>query len=160
MADIETLEVRVKRLEDREEIWKLITDFRRHVDTRDFAAFASLFSKRGQLLTNLGPPATGPAEIEALVEQTLERFEESQRTFHHVTNSAIEVSGDEATAESTWTYVARDEDDKPVLTFAGHYSDVFTREDGAWKFLRRAVYLDMPFEPFDRPAAAARPEAN
>ena len=156
----ETVEARLRRLEDREEIWRLIMDFRRCVDRQEFAAFAALFSEQGQLLTNLGPPATGPAEIEALLEETLERFEESKGTYHHVTNPIIEVDGDQATAESTWSYITRDEDDKPTLSFAGHYSDVFTREGGQWKFLPRAVYLDIPFAPFDKATRAAETEAE
>jgi uncharacterized protein (TIGR02246 family) len=144
-----SIEARLRRLEDRDEIWGLITDFRRCVDTGDFAGFAALFAEEGELLTNLGPPAKGPAEIEALLEQTLERSEESQRTFHHVTNSKIDVDGDRATAQSNWSFIQRNDQDGPVMVFAGHYDDVFTRESGEWKFLRRAVYMDMPFNPFD-----------
>ncbi len=154
MTAEQTLEARVRRLEDREEIWRLITSFRLYVDSGDFAAFASLFGDEGELVTNLGPPATGPAEIEALLEKTLERTDETKRMVHYVTNPMIDVDGDRATAECTWCFVSRDAEDKPVVTFAGHYSDVFTRQRGEWKFLRRTVYLDMPHTPFGQPVPA------
>jgi ketosteroid isomerase-like protein len=145
-ADVES---RLRRLEDTHEIWAVIASFRRHIDARDFASLASLFSENGYLISILGPPVRGPAAIEALLEASLERNPESKRTYHHVTNPVITVDGDGAAALSNWCYVDRNENDKPEVALAGHYDDVFVREGPSWKFLRRTIYVDIPYTPLD-----------
>src|ERR1051326_144361 len=97
-GDIET---RLRRLEDAEAVWRLFMDYRRHLDARDFAAYSQLFVEDGEWLGNLGE-ARGPAEIEALLERTLERYpDDATRTYHLVCNPVIRIDGDRATAQST-----------------------------------------------------------
>lgn len=149
-VDIEALERRVRRLEDVEQIWRLFMSYRRHLDQRDFAAYAALFVEDGEWLGGLGR-ARGPAEIEALLRATLEIYpDDSTRTHHLVDNPTIEIDGDRATAESTWCFVVRDNDDRPQLWLLGHYSDVLVRTAAGWRFLRREAHLDMPYEALDR----------
>jgi hypothetical protein len=140
------VDARLKKLEDREAIWRLIAEFREQIDRREFGAVAALFAARGQLISNLGPPATGPIEIERLLEAKLERLAESRRTFHQVTNSVIEVDGDEGSAKSNWCYINREADDRPMLAFVGRYSDRFIREEGTWRFQQRAITVEIPYE--------------
>jgi hypothetical protein len=45
---------------------------------------------------------------------------------------------------STWVYLVRGAGDVPEVSKIGHYDDVVTREDGAWKFLRREAPMDIP----------------
>src|SRR5262245_27567827 len=146
MAMDSDLEARVKRLEDIEGVWQLFMDYRRLLDARDYAAYAQLFVDGGEWVGNLGE-ARGAAEIEALLERTLERYpDDSTRTHHLVCNPVIQIDGDRATAQSTWVYVTRDDDDRPQLSLLGHYEDVLTRDGDRWKFLRRVAYCDMPYE--------------
>jgi uncharacterized protein (TIGR02246 family) len=148
-SDIEELAARVRRLEDLEQIWRLFMDYRHHLDQRDFAAYASLFTDDGEWLGGLGR-AKGPAEIEALLERTLEVYaDDSTRTRHLVDNPVIDVDGDRATAESTWCYIERDEQDRPTLALVGSYRDVLVRTGAGWKFLRREASLDFPFRALD-----------
>ena len=72
-ADIEALETRLSALEDRERIWELMMEYRRHLDQRDFAAYSRLFTEDGEWVGNLGI-ARGPAEIEAPRCETLEEI--------------------------------------------------------------------------------------
>lgn len=147
-----TIEARLQRLEDREQIWRLFMDYRRHLDRRDFAAYSRLFTDDGEWLGGLGR-AQGPAAIEALLERTLEVYpDDSTRTYHLVANPEIDVDGDRATAESTWCFLTRDDSDRPVLSLVGHYRDVLVRDGSGWKFQRREAYLDMPYQPLDASA--------
>jgi hypothetical protein len=66
------------------------------------------------------------------------------RSFHLMTNYAIHLDGDRATAWSRWTNFARTDDNKLIPRLAGHYEDVFIREDGQWKFLTREAPRDIP----------------
>jgi uncharacterized protein (TIGR02246 family) len=145
----ESIEERLRRLEDREAIWQLFQDYRRELDARDFAAYSRLFAEDGEWIGDLGS-AKGPAEIEALLVRTLEVYpDDTTRTYHLVANPVIQVDGDRATAQSTWCFVTRADDDEPVLAMLGHYDDVLTRADGRWKFLRRVAYRDMPYVALD-----------
>jgi uncharacterized protein (TIGR02246 family) len=140
------IEERLRRLEDREAIWQLFQDYRRELDARDFAAYSRLFAEDGEWIGNLGH-AKGPAEIEALLVRTLEVYpDDTTRTYHLIANPVIDVDGDRATAESTWCFITRADDDEPVLSMLGRYDDVLTRVDGRWKFLRRVASRDMPYD--------------
>ncbi len=68
------------------------------------------------------------------------------RGFHLLTNIIIQLDGDRATAWSRIVYMTRNKDDKPVPAMGGHYDDTLIREDGHWKFLRRVVMMEIPFQ--------------
>lgn len=61
---------------------------------------------------------------------------------HLITNSSIELEGDNATATSYWVEVAVGKDGKHTLPGGGHYADVLKRVDGAWRFKQRVIYND------------------
>jgi uncharacterized protein (TIGR02246 family) len=148
-TDMAALEARVRALEDREAIWRLFQEYRRHLDRRDFAAYAQLFTEDGKWLGNLGE-ATGPAEIEQLLIRTLDGWTgEATAHLHLVDNAVVEPDGDRATAESTWVYITRDFRDNPVLSLIGHYRDVVVRTERGWRFERREAYLDFPYQALD-----------
>ena len=70
-AELAELRSRLARLEDIQAIWRLFMEYRNHLDRRDFAAYAQLFTEDGEWLGNLGR-ARGPAEIEQLLIRTLD----------------------------------------------------------------------------------------
>ena len=106
-AELAELRGRLARLEDIQAIWRLFMEYRRHLDRRDFAAYAQLFAEDGEWLGNLGH-ARGPAEIEQLLIRTLERHaDESVAHLHLIDNAVIDVDGDRATSESTWVYITQ-----------------------------------------------------
>jgi ketosteroid isomerase-like protein len=145
-AELAALEARVRRLEDKDAIWRLFVAYKDRLDRRDFAGYAALFAEDGEWLGNLGK-ARGPAEIQALLERTMDPWAgEATKTFHLVGNPAIDVDGDRATAESMWCYLVRDENDRTVLSLLGHYEDVLVRAGDGWKFQRRVAYCDIPYE--------------
>jgi hypothetical protein len=68
--DDDTVAVRLRRLEDLEAIRRLFQDYRRHLDRKDFRAYAELFAAEGEFVA--GPDgsirAKGPGAIFELVD--------------------------------------------------------------------------------------------
>jgi uncharacterized protein (TIGR02246 family) len=149
MADeSESLEARLRRLEDIESIRRLFQDYRRSLDGKDFRAYADLFAVDGEFIA--GPEgsirAKGRDDIFALVDGMRGSLltDETGDDVHVAVNDRIDLDGDRATATSTWVYVLRGDGDVPDVAKVGRYSDVLTREDGHWKFLRREAPCDIP----------------
>jgi ketosteroid isomerase-like protein len=148
-GDTRSVEERLQRLEDREEIWNLFMEYKRHLDQRDLAAYSRLFTDEAVWIGNLGE-ATGPAAIEALLLDTLEIWDhDKDRCYHLGANPVIELDGDRATSESTWVYITRGFNDEPVVALVGHYVDQLVRTTDGWRFHRREAYLDVPYEEQD-----------
>jgi hypothetical protein len=136
----ESLETRVQRLEDHVAIERLLMEYGRMLDARDFAAYSQLFATDGEWSGSTGT-FKGPAAIKAAMEKafpTPPSGTAAAGTFHLMTNAIIDIQGDSATAVSKWTFV-RIVDGKPVIALAGRYDDTLVREKGQWKFLRRVA---------------------
>lgn len=144
-AEHDSVEARLRRLEDREAIRRLFLDYRRHLDGKDFRAYADLFARDGEFIAGT-MRAKGPDAIFELVDGMVGTLLTAQGgdDVHLVGNEIIDLNGDRATATVTWVYILRGEGDVPQLAKIGHYEDVLTREDGRWKFLRREAPTDIP----------------
>jgi len=144
----EPIEARLARLEDLEAIRALLADYRRHLDGKDFEAYASLFAREGEFIAGENDTirAQGPEAIFALVDGMRGTLltDQGGDDVHVAVNETIELDGDRATATSTWVYLIRGEGDLPEVSKIGHYEDLLTREDGSWKFLRRRAPMDIP----------------
>jgi 3-phenylpropionate/cinnamic acid dioxygenase small subunit len=140
-----SLEARIQRLEDTQEIRDLLTSYGRLLDAHDLAGYSQLFAKNGEWVGGFGS-AKGPAAIQALMEKNLGVTAKGApgSTYHLLTNFMIKVNGDRATAWSRWSFTVTDADKKPSLLYGGHYDDMLIREDGHWKFLRRVAVNDIP----------------
>lgn len=139
-----SLEQRLQRLEDREEIRALILEYGRALDTRDFAAFSSLFAEHdGEWIGGLGA-VKGRAAIRELMETTIGSGPPTSPNFHLFTNGHIDVDGDRASAVTKWVFVMQGEGERPEWVYLGHYDDTFIRENGRWRFLRRQAFTDIP----------------
>jgi hypothetical protein len=149
-----SVEDRLQRLEDREEIRQLLMDYGRYLDQRDFASFSRLFAeKEGEWIGGMGS-AKSPMAIRALMEKTIGSDKSGSvggPNCHVFTNEMIEVAGNEAKATTKWIFVVQSSSKQPQPFYLGHYSDTFVREHGRWKFLKRVVYGDIPpDDPFSR----------
>jgi hypothetical protein len=140
-----SLEARIQRLEDIEEIRDLLTSYGRLLDAHDLAGYSHLFAKNGEWVGGFGS-AKGPAAIQALMEKNLGATAKGKpgSTYHLLTNFMIDVKGDTATAWSRWSFTVTGADNKPSILYGGHYDDKLIREDGRWKFLRRVAVNDIP----------------
>jgi uncharacterized protein (TIGR02246 family) len=145
-----SLEARLKQFEDREEIERLLLDYGRHLDARDFRAYSLLFAKDGEWQGGFGKVA-GPAQIQAFMEKAMGTGPNRANNYHLLSNFVITVDGDTATAWSRWAFVVPGERGA-VISQAGRYDDTLVREDGHWRFRRRVASNDTA-----GPARAAEP---
>lgn len=147
----EEIEARLKKLEDREEIRRLLHDYGSRLDSGDFEGFSQLFAEQGEWIGGMGAART-PAAIRKLMEETIGRnAERPPLPCRHVfTNEIIELSeldGDRAGAVTTWEFIVQSDAGDPRPFYVGHYEDALVREKGRWKFLKRVVHLDIPASP-------------
>jgi ketosteroid isomerase-like protein len=144
---VTSVEERLRRLEDIQEITTLFMAYRRTLDQREFTAYSELFAPDGEWVGNLGS-FKGPAAIKQMLEDSVGTAIgiDPGEDFHLVANPDIHIDGDRATATSTWVFVARDGDDRPQVSLLGHYTDVLARTPGGWRFLRREAFCDVPRE--------------
>jgi hypothetical protein len=144
---LDELAARLKRLEDISEINQLFIDYGRHLDDGNFAGYAALFATDG--VVKLGPMgrATGPAEIEALMERVLTG--KVGATYHVISSPVVELGGNTnesntATASVMWTVVERTADGSPSVSMIGKHHDQLVRENGRWRFRERRGTIDIP----------------
>jgi len=140
------MENRLKQLEAREDINRLLMDYGRFLDRRDFESFSKLFAEEnGEWIGGMGR-AKSRSAIRELMEEKIgsNAGESSASNFHLFMNERIDVDGDSARAISKWIFMIRGEEDRPHPFLLGHYEDLLVREKGDWKFLKRVVYSDIP----------------
>lgn len=128
----------VQRIGDQMAIERLLKEYGRTLDNRDFQAYAGLFAKDGEWKGALGT-YHGPAAIQAAMEKI---FKDAAAdipkgsNFHVMSNFIIDVQGDRATAHSTFIFYKMNKS-VPEAAVAGRYEDVLIRENGSWRFLQR-----------------------
>jgi hypothetical protein len=171
-----TVEERLQRLEDLEEIRQLLEENARCLDAGDHAGYAGLFTEDGVLAAQLGE-AKGREAIRELLDARLKddappcrdggeaddrdgeagaglaRARGSRRTsFHHVGSATIEVDGDRAASRVIWLFLTHDDAGYPLILQSGHYDDVLVRDGGRWRYERRTITRDFGFSPLDERA--------
>jgi uncharacterized protein (TIGR02246 family) len=139
-----TVESRLKRLEDIEAIHALLIDYGRALDKRDYKAYGALFARDGSWRGGMGT-ATGPDAIGEMVAAGFGRMAPAlyEKSNHVMTSFDVDVDGDAATAWSRWTWVVVGANGKPQTERAGYYEDTLTRENGAWKFKARQAFTEI-----------------
>ena len=105
MSDAGSIEQRLRRLEDLEEIRQLFVDYGQYLDAGDFEAYADLFAADGEV--RLGPmgSAQGRDQIKTLMEQALAGV--IGTSYHLITSPRVQIDGDTATSEVMWTVIQR-----------------------------------------------------
>lgn len=159
--DVAQLQQRIQQLEDQEAIRQVLVAYGEHLDARDFAGYAALFARDGTWAGGFGS-ATGPAEIQAMLEKNLGTPEPgfiNKSNFHLMTTMVVDVQGDTATARSRYLFYTATLESRPQAALAGRYVDEFVREDGQWKIRRRTTHGVLPWRDGNAPppAAAATP---
>ncbi len=147
-AEFDALKARVQETQDRLEIQQLIVEYGHLLDTHDLVGYSRLFAQEGEWIGGFGR-AKGPAAILEMMNKFIGTapFDPGNvRGFHLLTNIIVHLDGDRATAWSRIVYMSRNKDDKPAPAMGGHYDDTLIRENGHWRFLRRVVMMEIPFQ--------------
>jgi uncharacterized protein (TIGR02246 family) len=147
----------MQKMDDRAAIQDLIVTYGRLLDAKDLAGYSKLFAADGVWEGGIGS-ATGPKDIEGMLERVYSRVEPGQygNSYHVMSDFLIEPTGDTATAWSRWTWVVEGESGKPEISRSGHYEDTLVREDGKWRFKRRLTVTEMPMPDKDSDARIFR----
>jgi hypothetical protein len=136
----ETVEARLRRVEDRQEIANLQARYTLSIDVHDLDRVAPLFARKGRFRSADGVmDATGR---EAICEQFRGRFASLGFGFHVTHDHLIELDPDhpnEATGiVSSHAEVVRK--GRPMIV-AIRYADRYCREEGAWRFADRQLHF-------------------
>lgn len=137
-CDAACVEARLRRMEDERAIERLLIEYGRTLDNRDFAAWSALFTEDGEWQGAQGG-YKGRAQLRTSMEKI---FTDAAadipkgRNFHAMSNFIIDVQGDRATASSKFVFYKL-EGSKPVAEVTGRYEDELVRVGGAWKFRKR-----------------------
>ena len=138
----DSIEARLRRLEDLQAINQLFIDYGEHLDAGDFDAYADLFAEDGEVL--LGPmgSATGRAEIQQLMTGML--ADRVGTTFHIVSSPRIALDGDTATSTVMWSVATAADDGLARISMVGHHVDDLVRTADGWRFQRRRGLVNLP----------------
>jgi hypothetical protein len=147
----DSIDGRLRRLEDADQIGRLTQEYRRLLDARDLDGYGRLFAEDGEWLGGTGYGQT-PAGITAMLNERLPaRSSDHPAAWHLVTEPEIDLDGDRATGTVTWTWVGRGDANTPVMRLLGHYDDVYVRERGRWRYRRRIAHTDIPHRELELP---------
>ena len=139
-APKESVETRLQRFADKDDIQNVLLEYGRALDARDFTAYSNLFAADGEWVGGFGA-VKGPANIKAFMEKNMGTNGNPTHNYHLLSNFVVKVNGDTATAWSRWAFV-QPQDRGAVIAQAGSYDDTFVRENGVWKFKKRTASND------------------
>lgn len=132
------IEARLRRIEDEAAIQRLLVEYGRVLDNRDFAAYAALFTSDGVFDGAMGA-YKGQKEIQTEMEKVFAGAVADipkGQNFHVMSDFVITVMGNRATANSRFIFYKL-EGSKPVANVTGTYEDELVRVGGVWKFKNR-----------------------
>jgi uncharacterized protein (TIGR02246 family) len=135
---------------DRAEIHKLLMDYGATLDRRDFDGFGRLFAKEG----TYGPGGSGDANGGLAIAERMRKVFAANAmgfrapNFHVFFNEVVTLDdANHAHATSMSLYMVPDSENRPSPALMAAYDDSLVREDGTWKFARRAVKSLIPAPP-------------
>ena len=127
----------VERLLDRQAIEQLLAgDYPHALDTRDFDAYAALFTEDGEL-TLQGNTAKGRAAIK----QFVSALPAEPRVVHPINNLSYTVDGDTAQGGAYWQDVGL-VNGAPGILIAGRYEDTLRKVNGQWRIATRNIVIE------------------
>jgi ketosteroid isomerase-like protein len=127
----------VVRLLDRQAIEQLLAgDYPHALDTRNFDAYAALFTEDGEL-TLQGNTAKGRAAIKEFVGA----LPAEPRVVHPINNLSYTIDGDTAKGGAYWQDVGL-VNGAPGILIAGRYEDTLRKVDGAWRIATRNIVIE------------------
>jgi hypothetical protein len=153
-----SLEDRLQRVEDTLAIQQLLGDYMTYMDASDYASYSDLFAADGELIFQKNH-VTGPKAIRELMEEGSRKAAAARPAGapgglrHMMSNTVIRISGNQATDTARWIVMSQGADGRPVVGATGHYEDLLRKDGAQWKFKRRVIYTDFPY---DNPLAGSK----
>jgi uncharacterized protein (TIGR02246 family) len=136
------------RAEDRAAIHRLLVDYGRTLDARDFDGFAALFARDGVYVAggSGAKPLSGRRRAKrcAAPSPRTRLASPSPTITCSSTRPSISPGPDGARARSQSLYMVPGEGGAPRAAMMAQYEDELVREEGRWKFARRTVRDLMP----------------
>ena len=125
------------RVVDRLAIEQLLAgDYPHALDTRNFDAYASLFTEDGEL-TLQGNTSKGRAAIKTFVSA----LPAEPRVVHPINNLSYTIDGDTAKGGAYWQDVGL-VNGAPGILIAGRYEDTLRKVNGQWRIATRNIVIE------------------
>jgi hypothetical protein len=130
------LESRIRRLEDRQELWDLAARYCQVVDDRDIDGIVSVFSSDPTVKHADGSVGgRGPEGVRAYYEGRLKGV---GVCFHYPHTQLVEFDGDDRASADVNSHAEMAVDGQMIVG-ALRYRDEYVREAGAWKIAQRTM---------------------
>ena len=146
--DMTAVMERLQALEAEAEIRRRLDEYMDYLDAADWDGYVQFFTADGALDMDEGV-VTGRAAIHKRMADATARMAAAsagrtqRQSADLLSNIRVDVQGDTANAQSRFTFLSEDNTGRFHVTGSGVYSDVWVREDGAWRIQRRQVEWDM-----------------
>ena len=129
-------------------IKNLIYTYADRIDAGDYEGLAALFEHAVITAEAMDDPIQGSDSVLAMYTASTRKYPDTgtPKTKHVTTNLIIEVdeANDSATGRAYYTVMQAVPGSLPLQpVIAGRYRDEFERVDGAWRFSRRHMYIDL-----------------
>lgn len=168
----QTLEHRLRRMEDRDEIRTLVARYGFVIDDRDLDGIGALFARDARFRSKDG--VMDARGRDAILKQFEGRFSVLGMTIHYTHDHVIRFDDDDHARGLVSSHSELIRNGQPMLV-ALRYEDAYVREDGAWRFADRLLsfcyYMDvreyadllgdrMRMRAYEKPAPADWPEGT
>lgn len=120
--------------EDRAQISDVLVRYSTGIDRRDWPLFRTVFTEDCEL--DYGEIGTFVG-VDAVVQFMADSHQMAGHTLHRITNQAVDVDGDTATARAYVDALIMAQDNASGVNAAGFYDDELLRTDTGWRIRRR-----------------------
>jgi 3-phenylpropionate/cinnamic acid dioxygenase small subunit len=119
---------------DVQDISEVLVRYATGIDRRDWPLFRTVFTDDCAL--DYGEIGTWHG-VDAVTDFMVAAHEMAGHTLHRITNQAVAVDGDSATARAYVDALIMSQDNRSGVNAAGYYDDEFVRTDAGWRLARR-----------------------
>ncbi len=138
MTDLKSLEDRIDRLESKDAIRALVTDYAIACDIHDMPWLMSLFTEDARFGSPNGKMVSTGRE--AIREMFINTFKIRGPAYHWTHDVKVTIDPDDANKASALVHAHAETTPNGVVSIAAmKYHDTYRREGGVWRFLTREI---------------------
>ncbi|OAN38538.1 nuclear transport factor 2 family protein [Mycolicibacterium iranicum] len=120
--------------EDRQDISDVLVRYGTGIDRRDWPLFRTVFTD--DCVLDYGEIGHWHG-VDAVVDFMVAAHDMAGHTLHRITNQAVSIDGDTATAQAYVDALIMSQDNTSGVNAAGFYDDELVRTDTGWRIRRR-----------------------